>query len=152
MTGPMGNSSDSKLIPPPRHRPPHPEHSTKEWEKRLLEAERHAAEAMDRLLADYLQLIEVAGNAYSRETERAIRAYNRLEEPARREYERRLEIAVSAYDSILGPADAEFTRIAAAAQEMYDKALKPIIAAYAQAVQNAQAVSSGISLGNQPTG
>lgn len=134
----------------PRHQPVPRESGVKAYEKALLQAEHQAAQAIDRLLTDYLHLLEVAGLAYAREAERAMRAYNRLEEPARKAYERQLELAARAYDSIQGPADAELARIGQAASDMYTAALTPIESAYALAVQNAQQLTQNVTLGQAP--
>lgn len=138
-------------LKPPRHVPMPREKGIKAYEKAVQDAERIAGEAVDHLLTEYLRLLEIAGSAYAREAERAMKAYNKIEGPARKAYNRQTEIAQHTYDSIINPANAELDRIAASAKEMYDRAITPIEAAYAQAINDAQALTQGVSLGNTPS-
>lgn len=150
MTGPVANSTSREPLTPPRHPVKHPGNLIKRYEDNLKEAELRAAEALDRLLADYLRILEIAGNAYARETERAMRAYNTIENPARRVYESQQDIAENAYNSIMEPAKAELDRIARAAHDMYQRAIVPIETAYAQAVNDAASITQNITIPQVP--
>lgn len=152
MTAALPSPGPDRGMKPPRHTAVPTAKGAAAYEKALLQAEQQAGQAVEHLLSEYLRILEVAGNYYARETERAIRAYSRIETPARKVYERQVEIAGSAFDSILKPADEELARIAEAAQDMYRSALAPIERAYQQAVADAQALTSGVSLSAVPGG
>lgn len=152
MTGPVNAARPREPLTPPRHGHLTRAEHLKKYEQALVQAENDAGAAIDRLLQDYLHILEVAGSAYARETERAMRAYNTIEQPARKAYERQSDIAMHAYESIIGPADAELQRISTAAHEMYKRAITPIENAYAKAISDAQALAQNVTLPQVPAG
>lgn len=135
--------------------PRHEQHTTKSrtgaYTNMLAEAERQAGEHLDRLITDYLRLLEGAGGMYARAVERGNKAYLDIEQPARAHYERQLEIADQAYNAIVQPAQHELDRINKDAQRMFNEAIVPIEKGLAEAIQAAQALLQGLAIGRGGT-
>lgn len=142
----MTANTSSRLIPPPRHGGHQPKKKIETYQQLVAQAERQYGEMIDKLNAEYLRILDTAGNNFAHAAERAIHIYNAIEHPARAVYDRQLKMAEDAYTSIMDPADAELKRLSTDAEDMYKRAIAPIEAAYQRALAEAQAVTQGMTL------
>lgn len=124
---------------------------TEAYTKLLTDAERIAGTALEHLIDEYLRILAGAAEMYARAAERGHRAYVLIEAPARQTYERQLEIADQAYNAITQPAQLELDRINKDAKRMFDEGIKPIEQGLAEAITVAQALITGIQLGQGKT-
>lgn len=140
-------TGQNRHLSAPRHEQPTAKSKAGAYTNMLAEAERQAGEHLDRLITDYLRLLEGAGQMYARAVERGNHAYLAIEQPARAHYERQLEIADQAYNAIVQPAQIELDRINKDTQRMFNEAIVPIEKGLAEAIQAAQALLQGIQIG-----
>lgn len=134
-------------VPPPRHNPAPHRKKIETYQQMVQEAEKQFIAALDKLNAEYLRILEVAGSGYAAAIDRAIRVYDALEQPARARYEQSLQIANDRYKGIVDPAQQELDRLSADARDMYERAIRPIEDAYNRALAEASAVTQGSLLG-----
>lgn len=114
----------------------------------LEKASKRLGDDLDKLITEYIKIVDSGGHAYMRAAELANRVYHQIEGPARAVYEKQERTAQHAYNAIMGPANAELKRITDAAQDMYNQAIAPVESAYQVSINDAGSIMQGAQLGD----